>query len=235
MLRRHGERFPQSSDVVHFAATLKKIYAAADNGNSNSSSTSGGWTNDLEFLNRWQYFIPDEGYVELESYTGPYSGLLSSYRLGTEYRARYGHLWNPRENKTIPMFTSEFERVVQTARKFGEGFFGWNYSTSVALNIISESPDMGANSLTPNCPGDNDTQVCDGLTNYMPQFDVAAARLKAQNPGLDLNATDIYNLMTMAAFELNIRGYSDWIDVFTMDEWVSFGYTQDLHFYYCAG
>lgn len=39
----------------------------------------------------------------------------------------------------------------------------------------------------------------------------------------------------MAAFELNVRGYSDWVDVFTMDEWVSFGYTQDLQFYYCAG
>lgn len=39
----------------------------------------------------------------------------------------------------------------------------------------------------------------------------------------------------MSAFELNVRGFSDWIDVFTMDEWLSFGYVQDLYFYYCAG
>lgn len=39
----------------------------------------------------------------------------------------------------------------------------------------------------------------------------------------------------MAAFELNVRGSSPWVNVFTLDEWVSFGYTQDLYFYYCAG
>lgn len=39
----------------------------------------------------------------------------------------------------------------------------------------------------------------------------------------------------MSVFELNVRGYSDWTDAFTMDEWKWFGYTQDLTFYYCAG
>ncbi|EON96026.1 putative 3-phytase b protein [Phaeoacremonium minimum UCRPA7] len=93
---------------------------------------------------------------------------------------------------------------------------------------------MGANSLTPKCPAD-EAIVCKNLTNYMPQFDVAAARLNGQNSGLALNSSDIFTLMQMAAFELNVRGFSDWIDVFTMDEWLSFGYTQDLYFYYCAG
>jgi len=36
----------------------------------------------------------------------------------------------------------------------------------------------------------------------------------------------------MAAFELNARPFSDWIDAFTLDEWVSFGYTQDLSYYF---
>lgn len=39
----------------------------------------------------------------------------------------------------------------------------------------------------------------------------------------------------MSVFELNVRGYSDWTDAFTMDEWKWFGYTQDLLFYHCAG
>lgn len=39
----------------------------------------------------------------------------------------------------------------------------------------------------------------------------------------------------MAAFELNARPFSDWIDAFTLDEWASFGYTQDLSYYYCSG
>ncbi|KAJ5875651.1 3-phytase B [Penicillium subrubescens] len=41
--------------------------------------------------------------------------------------------------------------------------------------------------------------------------------------------------MFMSVFELNVRGYSDWTDAFTMDEWKWFGYTQDLLFYHCAG
>lgn len=39
----------------------------------------------------------------------------------------------------------------------------------------------------------------------------------------------------MSAFELNVRGYSDWANVFTLDEWVAFGYQNDLDFYYCNG
>ena len=39
----------------------------------------------------------------------------------------------------------------------------------------------------------------------------------------------------MASFELNARGSSKWVDVFTRDEWVSFGYVGDLNFYYCSG
>lgn len=39
----------------------------------------------------------------------------------------------------------------------------------------------------------------------------------------------------MSAYELNVRGFSEWTNVFTLDEWLSFGYTQDLQFYYCAG
>jgi acid phosphatase len=42
-------------------------------------------------------------------------------------------------------------------------------------------------------------------------------------------------VIAMASYELNARPYSDWINVFTLDEWVTFGYTEDLNYYYCAG
>ena len=41
--------------------------------------------------------------------------------------------------------------------------------------------------------------------------------------------------LAMASFELNARAFSQWINVFTQDEWVSFGYVNDLNYYYCAG
>ena len=85
--------------------------------------------------------------------------------------------------------------MINTARKFGEGFFGYNYTTNAALNIISESAVMGANSLTPTCDTDNDTSTCDKVPSTMPQFKLAAARLNSQSSGLNLTETDIYNLM----------------------------------------
>lgn len=63
------------------------------------------------------------------------------------------------------------------------------------MNIISESGDMGANSLTPSCPNDNGNSICNNLTNTLPIYKVAADRLSKQNPGLNLTVDDIANLM----------------------------------------
>ena len=109
MLRRHGERYPLAGQGAGFVKVLDKI----------EKSNGGKWVGDLEFLNRWDFYVPDLGYLELESKTGPYSGLLGTYRQGTEYRIRYGHLWNEKKNKTVPVWAGESHRVVQTARSFG--------------------------------------------------------------------------------------------------------------------
>lgn len=181
-LTRHGERYPDPSTGKDFEASLAKVFAL--------NTTFKG---DLAFLNHWTYWVPSPSYYAQETYSGPYAGLLSGYTHGTEYRARYGHLWNG--ESIVPIFSSGYERIIETARKFGEGFFGYNYSSVVALNIISENATQGADSLTPTCIHDNDTATCDSLTDYLPIFDVAAARFKAQNPGLNINSSDIYNLM----------------------------------------
>jgi len=65
----------------------------------------------------------------------------------------------------------------------------------VALNIISENSTQGADSLTPTCIHDNDTATCGDLTGLMPQINIAAEPFKSQNPGVIINATDIYSLM----------------------------------------
>lgn len=109
MIRRHGERYPQASDAKGIEAALEKLY----------SFNVTYWKGDLTFLNWWTYFVTDPGYYDLETETGPYNGLLTSYKHGAEYRVRYGHLWDQTSDKAIPMWTSGYERVVQTARKFG--------------------------------------------------------------------------------------------------------------------
>ncbi|RAK89675.1 3-phytase B [Aspergillus costaricaensis CBS 115574] len=223
MVKRHGERYPSPSAGKSIEEALAKVYSI------NTTEYKG----DLAFLNDWTYYVPNECYYNAETTSGPYAGLLDAYNHGNDYKARYGHLWNG--ETVVPFFSSGYGRVIETARKFGEGFFGYNYSTNAALNIISESEVMGADSLTPTCDTDNDQTTCDNLTYQLPQFKVAAARLNSQNPGMNLTASDVYNLMVMASFELNARPFSNWINAFTQDEWVSFGYVEDLNYYYCAG
>ena len=185
MIKRHGERYPSPSMGEDIEASLAKVYGAGIT----------EWKGDLTFLDDWTYYVPDKCWYNAETYSGPYAGLLDGYQHGADYRDRYGDLWN--DESVVPMFSSGYSRVINTARKFGEGFFGYNYSTNAALNIISESATMGANSLTPTCDTDDDTSTCDNLpsASTVGQFKVAAARLNSQNAGLNLTASDVYNLM----------------------------------------
>lgn len=182
MIKRHGERYPTPSLGAGIETTLSKLH--------DSNITYQG---DLAFFNDWSYYVPNKCWYNAETSTGPYAGLLDGYNHGTEYRERYGHLWDG--ESVIPLWSSGYGRVIETARKFGEGFFGYNYSTNAALNVISEDERMGANSLTPICYKERDSGTCDALTNVMPLFKVAAERLNAQNPGLKVNETDVYYLM----------------------------------------
>lgn len=179
---------------------------------------------------------------EQETVYGPYSGLLGSYANGAQYRARYGHLYD--ENKVLPIFTAGFERVVMTGRKFGQGFLGLNYTDMAAVQIIPETPQQGANTLNTEC-----YLAVDKLTNCetpsghfqkhimwgngwkYPQFARAAKRLNKEN-GLNLDPDEIPVLIAMAAFEINVRGDSPWINVFTDDEWIAFEYLESM-LYYC--
>ncbi|KAK9455928.1 acid phosphatase [Dipodascopsis uninucleata] len=222
MLMRHGERFPDPSVGEAMLGSLAKVQAY-------NSSFKGS----LSFVPDYTFFVPGDSWYAQETWTGPYNGLSNGYKTGNLYRERYGHLWDG--ESIVPVFASGYERIINTARKFGEGFFGYNYSTNAALNIIPEDAAQGAQSLTPSCFADAAFSVCSELPNYMPIFNDTVARLKKEYPGLNIGTADIYNLMMMAAFELNARKDSPWIDVFTLDEWYAYGYTQDLDYYYCAG
>lgn len=224
MLSRHGERYPDPGTYKSMVTSLDKLW------NTNITYKDG-----LAFFNDWQFWITDPSWIAQETTSGPYGGLLDGYHRGNTYRARYGHLWDG--TSQVPIFTSGYERVIETARKFGEGFFGYNYTEVANVNIISENSTQGADSLTPVCyKKDNTSSVCESLdSSVFPQFKVAAARLNEQNKGLNLNYTDITALMTVAAYELNARPYSPWIDLFTTEEWITYSYYNDLSYYYCDG
>ncbi|EAW10283.1 histidine phosphatase family protein [Aspergillus clavatus NRRL 1] len=228
MIKRHGERYPLGSEGPKIEDALQKVKDAILD-----EPISDG---DLAFVKNWTYFVSSDCYYDKETTTGPYAGIQAAYSHGVDARNRYGHLWD--EETVIPLFASDTSRIVDTARMFGEGFFGAaDYKTKSALNIVSESKDRGANALSRACRSrDADGQsICDAWPQTLPQLEVAAQRLNAQYSSLNLTSTDVFWLMTMASYEPSVRGYSNWTGAFTMDEWVSLGYIWDLHFYYCAG
>ncbi|KAJ5584487.1 acid phosphatase aph 3-phytase phyB [Penicillium hispanicum] len=77
---------------------------------------------DLTFFNDWTYYVPGKCWYNGETFSGRYAGLLDT---------------------VTPFFSSGYSRVINTARKFEDGFFSYNDSTSAALNVISESVTMG--------------------------------------------------------------------------------------------
>jgi acid phosphatase len=228
MLMRHGERFPSAINGEMYVPTLDKLNLA-DGYHYNAS---------LYFLNDWTYPVTNPADYEQETTQGPYAGLGDAYVTGQEYRLRYDHLWDGQS--IVPIFSSGYQRVVDTARKFGQGFFGYNYSTSAAINVISEATSQGLDSLTPTCLAPmqgvcNSLEVVENFPIYFTIFEDTATRLNATNPELHLNSTDIYNLMQIASWEVQIRGESPWVDVFTNEEWITYGYLGDLMYYFCFG
>ncbi|MBQ5154047.1 histidine-type phosphatase, partial [Macrococcus caseolyticus] len=158
---------------------------------------------------------------------------------GANARRRYYELYD--DQSTLPLLSSGYERIGDTDRKLGEGFLQWNYTSLGAINIIQETADQGANSLVPSCNANVTTQTkCSypknstesGAPWLYSQYETAAYRLNEENPGINLNKSDIPHLIAVAAFELNVRGSSPWVDVFTAEEWNAFEYAQSSY-YYC--
>lgn len=185
LYHRHGERYPEDMTGNKIKQTLHKIKAY-------NSSFDGG---DLAFLKTWTYWMEDDCLMNQETSSGPYSGHLDALRRGAEYKQRYNHLFD--QNTTYPIFTSGYQRVLETARKFGEGFFSANYTTNAAVNILSEDASAGANSLTPQCYKNADAdkkKLAEAMMNPPHPIGKAASRLNSQYPGLNLTTADAFTL-----------------------------------------
>lgn len=228
-LTRHGERWPDRSDFEEQEGSLAKVRAL-----------QGSLKGSLAFANEWiPYAEAEDGWLSEESLIGPYSGHLRGYEMGVNARRRYFDLYDGKS--ILPIFSSGYERIIDTARHFGEGFLQWNYTALGAINIIQETADQGANSLVPLCHAEIREQTkCSYPQNstevnspwLYPQYDTAVVRLNNENPELNLTRSDIPHLIAVGAFELNVRGSSPWVDVFTAEEWNAFEYAQSS-LYYC--
>ncbi|KAK6204533.1 secreted acid phosphatase [Scheffersomyces amazonensis] len=233
LLSRHGERFPGSGE----GATFERIYKKFQNYNKT-------FTGDLEFLNTYTYFVPDQSLYEKETTPsnsqGLYAGVTTAYRHGAYFRAKYNDLFAA-NTTTLPIFTSNSGRVYQTSNYFARGFLGdqFNQGVNVRFNILNESASLGANSLTPSIgcktynTGANASLIAEyNTTAYLQPI---VNRLVGQNPGLNLTTSDVQSLFSWCAYEINVRGESPFCTLFTNEEFVRNSYHTDLSNYYSVG
>ena len=135
--------------------------------------------------------------------------------------------------------------MVETARYFSTGFFGLDWgSGSANLHIISNSPSLGADTLTPQDTCSNYrtdlvlghdfgyTQLREFSATYLPQI---SQRLQDENPGIVFTEREVYTMQEMCGFEILARGESPWCDVFTHEDWYNFQYARDILHYYRSG
>ncbi|WEW61413.1 histidine phosphatase family protein [Emydomyces testavorans] len=230
----HGIGPPPGCVVDSHLATLSRI-----------KSSGLPMNGTLAFLNNWTYITqtPQDHFEQLISH-GPYAGTLQAFTTGVRLRTRYSHLLSHRKHTRF--WASDCQRVIDSARYFAFGFFGWNWEREklAALEIIPETADRAADTLT---PGDTCTRYVDDLEHghdkgvkmlakfqeaYIPPI---SDRLNKENPDIRFTNTEIYSMQEMCGFETLTRGISPWCDVFSTNDWEHFEYARDLLHYYRAG
>ena len=198
----------------------------------------------LSFLRTWSYFtdLSNPAFENLTSH-GPYAGTLQALNTGKKLRKRYDHLVPT--DKATRFWTCDADRDVETAMWFADGFWGvhWADDGSAELQVISEEPSRGGDTLT---PGDTclkyrtDAYGHDWGYHQLALWQNVFApniskRLARDAEGAVLSPLDIYGMMEMCGFEVLARGYSSWCNVFSHTEWLQFEYARDLLHFYRAG
>ncbi len=223
LYNRHGERYPSTSKGKGIKKVVKKLKENKQTGV-------------LEFLNDYELWITDDALLETETTTGPYSGLSNMFQYGVEFRNKYGSLWDG--ESILPIYAGDYFRVIESAQYFGRGFFARNYSSLASVQVIPETAEVGANSLTPrySCTNYNSSEqqsIIDSTPDtYLKKI---AARLNKSSPSANLTASDVSYLFVACAYELNAKGFSDFCGLLKPDDWVSYDYANSIDDYYSSG
>ncbi|KOS15215.1 3-phytase a precursor [Malassezia pachydermatis] len=140
ILHRHGARYPTSSS--HEATS---VFGAAV-----SNATKAGTldaTGDMAFLNSWNFSIGVEVLV--------HQGAQELFDSGTKHYYDYARLLQNYTDKLVLRTTSE-SRMLDTARYWMLGFFGWDAPSRANLEVLTEA-DKQNNTLASwfGCPNMN--------------------------------------------------------------------------------
>lgn len=234
MFSRHAERYPSMKSGKKIQKLYKKL-----------SSYEGTLKGSFAFLSDYTFFAASDEYFDYETTPinsdSPFAGTTNAQRHGAAFRARYKSLYS--KEQTLPVFSSNSNRVYQTSNNFVRGFFGDEYDDSKVNHVvIDELSSLSFNSLTPRyaCSpfhGDNVAKaVSDKVAEYDTSFLTAIKeRLNLENQGLTLKDGDIKTLFSWCAYEINVKGTSPVCGLFSNEEFIRYSYGEDLKSYYQNG
>ncbi|OAG25305.1 phosphoglycerate mutase-like protein [Alternaria alternata] len=236
-MSRHAERYPTTKAGSTQKAVVHRM-----------KESGRVFTGNLAFFNDWELFwSSDDTHLEQLTSTGPFAGTLSSFTTGVRLRTRYQHLLERTslEENPTKFWASDSNRVIETAKHFAAGFFGidYNITNKAILQVISEHSSLGADTLTPGrtCLANKKDEM-EGqrkgyrlLNEYRASYMPAIRERLAKQTDMYFEDHEIYAMQEMCGFEITVRGRSDWCDVFTQDEFLSFEYARDVLHYYRAG
>ncbi|EGV62396.1 acid phosphatase [Yamadazyma tenuis] len=229
LFMRHGERYPTTGSGTSYNTTVQKI------------KSSGTLVGPLSFINDYEFYIKSSDYLEMlttpENSNSPYLGSKTAMEAGIAFRSKYGILYN--DNIPLPVFSTNSQRVYDTAHNFINGFMGEQFSSDqVKFNVISTNITQGFNSLTPTsaCAKFNTSYNSEYINAFPKDFlSNILARLEVGNPTLNITTSDIGTLFNICAFELSNTGGSQFCGLFTDEELITNNYLTDLNKYFTQG
>lgn len=231
LFMRHGERYPTKS----VGAKLETLLDSLQESEAELRNSSTPVVGPLDFVGDYTYFVPSASFLEQETFSGPYAGSADAYAFGAYMRNRYSHLVNSTEK--LPIFSAGKKRVVDTAKKFAEGFtFDGRYQ-NYTMVVLPETQDYGMNSLTNAKSCKNFDKDHEGpLVNISLAYKtIETQRLNRLSPGFNITESDIFNMGSYCGLEMNAIGNSKFCDALSMEAVIGFGYERDLNYYYSNG
>ena len=220
ILHRHGARYPTGGSSGGEYQFGDKVRNATKEGKLKASG-------DLEFLMHWNYSLGTEVLTHV--------GAQELFDSGVKHYYQYAKLLeNLTDHKPVIRTTSQ-SRMLDSARYWTLGFFGWDAPSKVNLEVLTETQGQN-NTLAPYeyCTNADNSSFYLGdqmSTEWQKVYlKDAIQRLQGNLKGIELDETMVYGMMSICAYETVVMGFSNFCSLFTKEEFENYEYDIDLQF-----
>lgn len=211
ILHRHGSRYPAGPGGP--SSLGRKIKLAQKTGQLKAHG-------DFEFLEHWEYDLGEDVLV--------HKGAQELFDSGVKYYYEYAKLLENYDKKPVIRTTSQ-SRMVDSARYWALGFFGWDMQDKVNIEVLTETFFQN-NTLAPymSCPNPFSPKVLKALAWRFKMLKKATDRINKHVKGITFSSSDVSNMISLCGYETVALGYSNFCKLFTKQDFEEYEYEQDL-------